>query len=107
MDSFIVHVKPEDISTNLAGDVKKRFDTSNSKAKKLLLIGKNIEEDQVKDELGRKISKEFVALGPEMYSYLTHNDNVDKKAKTTKKCIIRQKIIFQDCKECWRIIKQY
>ena len=26
MDSFIVHVKSEDIYTNLAGDVKKRID---------------------------------------------------------------------------------
>ena len=41
MDSFIVHVKSEDIYANLAGDVKKRLDTSNSEVKRPLPIRKN------------------------------------------------------------------
>ena len=38
--SFIVRVKSEDIYADLAGGVKKRFDTSNYEAKRPLLIGK-------------------------------------------------------------------
>ena len=35
-----------------------------------------------------------------MYSYPTDDDNVDKKEKGTKKCVIKREIKFQDCKEC-------
>ena len=38
----------------------------------------------MKDELGGKIIKEFVALRPKTYSYLTYDKNV-KKTKGTKK----------------------
>ena len=43
----------------------------------------------MKDELGGKIMKEFVGLRPRTYSYLTDNGSEDKKAKDTKKCVIR------------------
>ena len=35
----------------------------------------------MKDELGGKIMKGFVALRPKTYSYLTNDDNNVKKAK--------------------------
>ena len=38
----------------------------------------------MKDELGRKITKEFVGLKPESYSYLTDDGSEDKTAKSTK-----------------------
>ena len=38
----------------------------------------------MKDELGGKIMREFAALGVKTYSYLTYNNNRDKKAKGTK-----------------------
>ena len=41
MDSFIVHEKSEDIYANLAGDVEKRLDTSNSEVRRPLPIRKN------------------------------------------------------------------
>ena len=37
----------------------------------------------MKDELGRKIMKDFVGLRAKTYSYLTENDD-EKKAKGTK-----------------------
>ena len=43
----------------------------------------------INDELGEKIIIEFVALRPKTYSYLTDDDNNVKKAKLTKKCIIK------------------
>ena len=54
----------------------------------------------MKNELGRKIMIEFVALTPKTYSYLMNNGNSDKKAKPTKKCAIKQKIKFNDYQNC-------
>ena len=43
----------------------------------------------MKDELGKKIMTEFFALRPETYSYLADDCKEDKKAKGTKKCVIK------------------
>ena len=40
-DCFTVHVKLEDVLKDLAGDVEKRFDTSNCKFRRPLPIDKN------------------------------------------------------------------
>ena len=37
-----------------------------------------------KDELGEKIITDFAALGPKSYSYLTDNNNINKKTKIHK-----------------------
>ena len=49
----------------------------------------------MKDELGGKILTEFALLRPKMYSYFTDNDNDDKKAKVTKRFVIKRKIKLQ------------
>ena len=54
----------------------------------------------MKDELGEQIMKEFAGLRAKTYSYLKDNNDEDKKAKGTKKCIIKRKLIFQDYKNC-------
>ena len=54
----------------------------------------------MKDELGGKIMTEFVALRPKTYPYLMDNGNSDKKAKGTKKCVIKQRLKFDDYKNC-------
>ena len=54
----------------------------------------------MKDELGGEIIMEFIALRPKTYSYLTDNDKIDKKAKGTKKCVIKKMIKFDDYKKC-------
>ena len=54
----------------------------------------------MKDELVGKIITEFVTLRPKTYSYLTDDGKEDKKAKGTKKCIIKKMIKFNDCKKC-------
>ena len=43
-----------------------------------------------KDELGGKIITDFVALRPKAYSYLMDDGGSDKKAKRTKKCVIKR-----------------
>ena len=47
----------------------------------------------MKDELGGKIMKEFIGLRHKCYSYLTDDGKIDKKAKGTKKCVIKSLIV--------------
>ena len=50
----------------------------------------------MKDKLGGKIITKFVALRPKTYSYLTDDCKEDKKAKGTKKCVIKFNY-YKDC----------
>ena len=43
----------------------------------------------MKDKLGGKVMQEFGALRPKTYSYLMDDGKSNKKAKGTKKCIIK------------------
>ena len=54
----------------------------------------------MKDELEGKIITEFVTLRPKTYSYSTDDGKENKKAKGTKKCVIKRMIEFNDCKNC-------
>ena len=54
----------------------------------------------MKNELGGQIMKEFVGLRAKTYSYLKDNKGEDKKAKGTKKYVIKRKLKFQDYKTC-------
>ena len=54
----------------------------------------------MKDELAGRIIREFVALTPKTYSYLIDDCREDKKAKVTKKCVIKRMIKFDDYKKC-------
>ena len=100
-DSFIMHIKTEDLYKDVANDVEKIFDTTNYKANRPLLLGKNKKViGLMKDELGGKIMTEFVALRLKTYSYLTDDCKEDKKAKGTKNCVIKRRLKFNDCKDC-------
>ena len=54
----------------------------------------------MKHGLGGKIITEFVTLRPKTYSFLTDDGKEDKKAKGTKKFVIKKKIKFNDYKKC-------
>ena len=54
----------------------------------------------MKHESGGKITTEFCVLRPKTYSYLTDDCKEDKKAKGTKKCVIKQRLKFNDYKNC-------
>ena len=98
MDSFIMNIKTNDFCKDISDDVDNRFDTSNYEVKRPLLMGTNKKViGLMKDGLAGEIITEFIALRPKTYSYLTDND---KKAKGTKKCIIKKMIKFDDYKKC-------
>ena len=122
-DSFVMHIKTNDFYKDIASVVENRFDTSNYEvntseataettaepsslersalARRPLPTGKNKKViSLIKDELGGKIIMEFVTLRPKTYSFLTDDGKEDKKAKGTKKCIIKKMIKFNDYKKC-------
>ena len=98
-DSFIMNIKTEDFYKDIANDVEKRFDTSNYECDRPLPTGKNKKViGLMKDELGGRVITEFAALRPKTYSYLTDDCKEDKKAKGTKKCVIKRMIKFDGYK---------
>ena len=100
-DSFVMNIKTEDFYKDIANDVEKRFDTSNYEVDRPLPTGKNKKViGLMKDELGGRIMTEFITLRPEAYTYLTDDGKEDKKAKGTKKCVIKRMIKFENYKRC-------
>ena len=90
-DSFIINIKTEDFYDDIANDVEKRSDTSNDEVNRPLPKGKNEKVIRLmKDKLGGKIMTELAALRAKTYSYLMDDGNGDKKAKGTKKCVIKK-----------------
>ena len=107
-DSFIIHIKTDDFYKDISVDVDKWFDTSNfnKNDNRPLEIGKNKKVlGKFKDEIGGKIMTKFVALRAKTYSFLIDeytdkdyekNRIVNKKAKGTKKCVVKRKILFNN-----------
>ena len=110
-DSLVIHIKTDDFYKDIANDVERLFDTSNydKKDNRPLPIGKNKKVVGLfKDELGGKIVTEFCALKAKAYSFLIDeftdadyekNEIVNKKAKGTKKCIIKREFLFENYKD--------
>ena len=99
--SFIVHIKSKDVYEGIANDVGKRFDTSNyeikrplTKAQKEKVIG------LMKKELCGKVMTEFAGSSPKTYSYLIDEGSDAKKAKGTKKCVIKRRLKCEDYNKC-------
>ena len=94
-----MNIKTNDFYKDISDDVDNRFDTSNYEVKRPLLMGKNKKVIGLM-KLGGEIITEFVTLRPKTYSYLTDDSKQDKKAKGTKKCVIKKMIKFDDYKKC-------
>ena len=96
------HIKTKGFSKDISDDVKKWFDTSNYEVDRPLSRGMNSKVIRsMKDELGGKIMREFVALKPETYFYLMDDGSKHKRAKGTKKCIIKREIKSKNYKNCF------
>ena len=105
-DSFIIHIKTKDFYKDIADDVEKRLDTSNYECNSVEVnrpLPKEKNEKVIglmKDEFGGKIKIKFVALRPKTYFYLMDDNSEAKKAKGTKKCLIKRTLKFPDYKDC-------
>ena len=53
-----------------------------------------------KDEFNGKIVKELVAPRAKTYGYLMEDNSEHKKAKGTKKCLIKRELMFENYKSC-------
>ena len=97
-DSFIIHIETEDFYKDIAQDINKWFDTSgyNEKDKRPLPIGINKKViGMFKDELNGKIMIEFCALRAKTYAFLLDDKTEKKRARGTKKCVIKREIMFE------------
>ena len=99
--SFIVYIKTDGIYKDIAEDVEIRFDNSDYELDILLPKGKNKTIiGLMKDELDGKIMKEFLGLRAKTCSYVIDHGSEDKKAKDTKKYVIKRKLKLKDYKNC-------
>ena len=100
-DSFIVHIQTEDFYKDISNDVNEWFDTSkNSKEdNRPLPIGINKKVlSKFKDELDGKVMTEFCAPRAKTYAFAWGDDKETKKAKGTKKCVIKKHLKLEDYK---------
>ena len=103
IDSLVIYVETEDFHKDIAGDVEKWFDTFNydKNDERPSPIGKNKKViGKFKDELGRKVVPEFIVLRAKAYAYIPEDGGVHKRAKGTKKCIIKRELMFEHHKDC-------
>ena len=84
-DSFIVYIKTDDIYKDIAVNVETKLETW---------------INVIKDESGGKIMTKLVELRAKTYRYSINDGNEDKKAKDTKKCVIKRKLKFENYKNC-------
>ena len=101
-DSFVINIKAEDFYKDIASDVKKWFDISkyDENDKRPFPIGKTKKViGKFKDELEGKIMTEFCALRAKAYAYKLDDDTEFKKAKGTKKSVIKRELMFENYKD--------
>ena len=60
-----------------------------------------------KDELGRKIQKEFAGPRAKTYAYLMDDNTEHKKAKGTKKCVKKEDLCLKTIQIACLMIKSY
>ena len=101
-DSFIAYTETEDFYKDIASDVNNWFDTLayDKNDNRPLPIGINKKVIwKFKDELNGKITKKFYATTAKTYAFLLDGDTEKKKAKGTKKCVIKRILKFNDYKD--------
>ena len=82
-------------------DFERIFGNSNFENNRPLPKGNNKKVIAIiKDDLGGQMMRKFVGLMRKTYSYLKDNNDEVKKAKGTKKCVMKRKPKFQYCKNC-------
>ena len=101
-DSFVINIKTEDFYKDIANDVKKWFDTSKYDKNDKIPLPKGINKKVIgkfKDELEGKIMTEFCALRAKAYAHKLCDDTECKKAKGTKKPLIKRELMSENYKD--------
>ena len=96
-DSFIVYIKTDDIYKEVAEDFEARFE--NYELEMSLRMNKEV-IGLMKGKLGEKIMTGFIGLRAKTYSYLINKGSENKKAKGTKRCVIKRQLTFEDYNNC-------
>ena len=102
-NSLVIYIETEYFYKDIAGDVEKWFNTSNydENDERPLPIGKNKKViGEFKDKLNGRVITEFIGLTAKAYAYITEDDSVHKRAKGTKKYIIKSEITFEHYIDC-------
>ena len=97
-DSLCYEIETEDFFQDISNDVEGYFDTSNfPKDHPSRIQGKNKKvPGLMKDEAGGEIIEKFVGLRAKLYSYKMFKGKEEKKCKGIKKCVIKNKISFEN-----------
>ena len=100
-DSFVINIFTEDFFEDINIDFERWFDTSNydENDERPLQIGVNKKVIGIFKNLPGKIMKEFCALRAKTYTYLMEDDSEHNKAKRSKKCMIKRRLMFENYKD--------
>ena len=116
--ALLFTLKPMIFFEDISNDFERWFDTSNcdENDKRPLPIGKNKKVPGLfNDELGGKIITEVTAFRAKAYAYVIEgygdggddddnddekNNIINKKAKVTKKCVLKRRLMFKNYKDC-------
>ncbi|XP_067126115.1 uncharacterized protein [Centruroides vittatus] len=98
-DSYIYDIKTDDFYQDMKGMID-YFDTSDYPENNQYGIPRVNKKvlGKMKDENNGKIMREFVGLRAKMYALKV--DQVTKKSKGVKKCVVKNRILFDDYKDC-------
>ena len=102
-DRVKYHIKTEDIYKDMNKKVIEIFDTSNYPSNHPSGIREGINKKvpgKFKDELGGEPIIGYAGARPKLYSYLTISKKEEKKAKGVTKYAIKNKLEFEDYKNC-------
>ena len=100
-DSFVINIFTKDFFEDINIDFERWFDTSNydENDERPLQIGVNKKVIGIFKDLPGKIMKEFCALRAKTYTYLMEDDSEHNKAKRSKKCMIKRRLMFENYKD--------
>ena len=101
-DSLMYEIETEDFYKDITGDLNDLFDTSNYSPDHPSKISSGLNKNVIvkfKDEAGGKQIVDFVGLRSKLYSYKM-DEKMENKGKGVKKQVIKNKITFDDYKNC-------
>jgi hypothetical protein len=101
-DSLAYEIKTDDFFTDIAPDIRSRFDTSDYPTDHPSGIEHGVNKKVIgmfKDEAAGKQIEEFVGLRSKLYSYKMAGEDY-KKCKGIKKSVVKNAITHDDYRDC-------